>query len=395
MANSSFEYLDFDNTEIAFSYKSDKELKRLKWLFSMMNNSSLVKLGSSVMPPLLKINFPLVRRIVKATIFKQFVGGENIIDTQKIIDLLYQYKALTVLDYGAEAMTAEEDLDAVVAETSRAIEFAASNVSVPIVSTKITALADNDLLIKIQSGDSLTVEEEDQRKKLIRRIDTICKKAYDYKVGVMVDAEESWLQDTIDDLVSDLMENYNNKQVIVFNTFQLYRKDKYDFLKSSCEKAIKGNYILGAKLVRGAYMEKERAYADEKDIECVIHRTKENTDIDYNKALTYCIDHYEHISSVCASHNAKSNLLQAHLIEKRQLDVKHPHLNFCQLLGMSDNITFNLAKAGYNVAKYVPYGPLKEVVPYLVRRAQENTSVTDEMSRELKLINGEIKRRGI
>ncbi len=395
MANSSFEYLDLNNTEIAFSYKSDKELKRLRWLFSVMNNPALVKLGSSVTPLLLKYNFPLVKPLVKATIFKQFVGGENILDTQRVIDLLYQHKALTVLDYGAEAKTSEEDLDAVVAEISRAIELAASNVSVPIVSTKITALADNELLIKIQSGEPLTVEEEEQRKKLIRRIDTICKKAYDHKVGVMVDAEESWMQDAIDDLVSDMMESYNKNQVIVFNTFQLYRKDKYDFLKFSYEKAMSRNYLLGAKLVRGAYMQKERAYAEDNNLDCLIHSTKENTDIDYNKALTYCIEHYEHISSVCASHNSKSNLLQAHLIEKRQLDIKHPHLNFCQLFGMSDNITFNLAQAGYNVAKYVPYAPLKEVVPYLIRRAQENTAVTDEMSRELKLISSEIKRRDI
>lgn len=395
MANSSFEFLDFDNTEIAFSYKSDKELKRLKWLFRVMNNSGLVSLGSRLTPALLKWRIPFVRSIVKATIFKQFVGGESIMDTQSVIDLLYKYGTLTILDYGAEAKTSEEDLDAVVHETIRAIELAASNNSVPVISTKITALADNVLLTKIQSGVTLSEKEETDKSQLFQRLDTICKKAYDLKVGVMVDAEESWMQDTIDSLVDEMMLSYNKKEVIVYNTFQLYRKDKLAYLKASYEKAMDEKYLLGAKLVRGAYMEKERKYAEQNGMECMIQNSKEETDIDYNKAVTFCVDHYENISSVCASHNAKSNRLQAHIIEKRKIEIRHPHLNFCQLYGMSDNLTFNLAKAGYNVAKYVPYGPLKEVVPYLIRRAQENTAVTSDMSRELTFISTEIARRGL
>jgi len=395
MASSSFEFLDFENTEIAFSSKSDKELKRMKWLFGMMNKNSLVKLGSSLTPFVLKYKFPFAKQAVKATIFKQFVGGESLDDTQKVIDLLYKYDTLTILDYGAEAKSTEEELDQVVQETHRALELASTKSSVPVISTKITGLADNELLIKIQRGDQLNDDEKNQKVKLEQRLDAICKKAYDLKVGVMVDAEETWMQDAIDSLVDNMMASYNKKEVIVFNTFQLYRKDKLDFLRSSYDKAASNDYLLGAKLVRGAYMEKERAYATENGLQQVIQESKEATDIDYNKALSFCIDHYEGVSSVCASHNTHSNKLQALIIEKRGLDKSHPHLNFCQLYGMSDNLTFNLAKAGYNVAKYVPYGPLKDVVPYLIRRAQENTAVTSDVSRELSFISKEMKRRGL
>ncbi len=385
--------LDFENTEIAFSYKSDKELKRLKWLFTMMNNSGLVKLGSMFTPLALKLNLPFVRPALKATIFKQFVGGENLLDTQKTIDLLFRYGTLTILDYGAESKTSEDELDAVMSETIMAIELAASNSSVPVVSTKLTGLAPNDLLTKMQTDAELTGGEQRQKDKLYSRIDSICKRAHDLKVGVMIDAEESWLQISIDNLVDEMMALYNKSSVIVSNTFQLYRHDKLQFLKKSHSKAKSNGYMLGAKLVRGAYMDKERAYALENNIDSVINIDKDATDLAYNNALKYCVENYETIGSVCASHNVKSNLFQAELIEKNNIDKSHPHLNFCQLLGMSDNITFNLAQGGYNVAKYLPYGPLKEVVPYLIRRAKENTSITGDMSRELKLIETELKRR--
>ena len=393
MASSSFEFLDFDNTEIAFSYKSDKELLHMYRLFKLMNNRSVVSLGSIMTPIAFKLHLPFFKTILRSTIFKQFVGGESLMDTQKVIDLLFKYNTLTILDYGAEAKSTEEDIDAVVEETITAIELAASNNSVPVISTKVTGLADNALLTKMQTGEALSPEEEIQKVKLIDRLDKICKTAYDFNVGVMVDAEESWLQGSIDQLVDQMMEAYNKKSVIVFNTFQLYRNDKLDFLKSSFEKAKERNYLLGAKLVRGAYMDKERDYAAENNNPTLINSSKENTDIEYNKALAFCVDNYENISSVCASHNTKSNMLLAQLIEKCSITKSHPHLNFCQLYGMSDNLTFNLAKAGYNVAKYVPYGPIKEVIPYLIRRAKENTSVTDDMSRELSFIHNELKRR--
>ncbi len=387
--------LDFSNTEIAFEYISDKELKELRYLFSVMNNRNLVKLGTAMTPLALKLNLPFVRSAVKRTIFRQFVGGENLLDTQKTIDLLYKYNTLTILDYGAESKTTQEELDAVMAETVKAIELAASNDSVPTVSTKVTGLADNALLIKMQSDKPLSTQEQGQKERLIKRLNTICQRAYELGVGVMIDAEESWMQITIDQLVDQMMATYNKSGVIVYNTYQLYRHDKLDHLKAAHEEALSKGYKLGAKLVRGAYLDKENNYAEENNIPTVTNPDKASTDLMYNKALKYCVENYKSIASVCASHNQKSNLYQAQLIEENHIEKSHPHLNFCQLLGMSDNITFNLAKAGFNVAKYVPYGPLKEVIPYLIRRAKENSAVTGDMSRELKLIKSEVKRRGL
>lgn len=385
--------LDFSNTEIAFSYKSDKELKELRWLFKVMNNKTMVSLGSLITPMALKLKLPLVKSAIKRTIFKQFVGGESLLDTQKKIDLLQQFNTSTILDFGAESKTSEEDLDHVMNENIRALEFAASNSYVPAAVTKLTGLASNDLLIKMQTGEELTSKEEADKKKLIERLDKICKRAYDLKVGIMIDAEESWLQITIDKLADEMMATYNQSQVIVYNTFQMYRHDKLDFLKASLEKAEANNYYLGAKLVRGAYMDKENNYAEEKGVPTLINSSKTATDNMYNDAISFCVNNFKTIGSVCASHNKESNLHQAALIDSNGIQKNHPHLNFCQLLGMSDNITFNLAKAGYNVAKYLPYGPLNEVIPYLIRRAKENTSVTGDMSRELSFIVSEIKRR--
>ncbi len=387
--------LDFSNTEIAFSHKSDKELKRMTRLFKLMNNQNLVNLSSSLGMLAMKLRLPFVKYIIKQTIFEQFVGGENLLDCQKAIDRLSSNNALTILDYGAEGKSDEEDLNQVMSETVRAIEFAAANNSVPCVSTKVTGLVDNDILIKL--GDNQALDEAEQRKykQLEERMHAICSRASELGVGVFVDAEESWIQDPIDRLVDQMMELYNKEKVAVYNTFQLYRKDKYQFLKDSFDRSQQKGYLLGAKLVRGAYMDKERQRAEEMNYPSPINDTKEATDEMYNKALRFCVKNYEHIASCNASHNFYSNKLQAELIEELGIQKNHPHLNFCQLYGMSDNITFNLAEQGFNVAKYVPYGPVSDVVPYLIRRAKENSSVTGEMSRELGLIDKEMKRRGI
>lgn len=395
MATSELEFLDFENTQKAFAYKSDNDLKQTRRLFGLMNNSFLVNVGSSVTNFTLKLRLPFVKSLIKATIFRQFVGGESLQEAQKNIELLYKYGAQTILDYGAESKSSEEELDKVVTENKAAISFARNNISVPIVVSKITGLADNDLLIKMQSKSKLNGEQELEKKKLFSRLDSICKTAYDNNVSVMIDAEESWFQDTIDSLAEQMMEQYNKDKVIVFNTYQMYRHDKLTDLHSAYEKSQSRNYLLGAKLVRGAYMDKERDYAIERAIPSVIQASKEDTDIDYNKAINFCVENYKSIASVCASHNAKSNYLQAHLIDKLRIDKRHPHLNFCQLFGMSDNLTFNLAQSGYNVAKYLPYGPVSDVIPYLIRRAKENTAVTNDVSRELRLVRKEIKRRGL
>lgn len=385
--------IDFTDTEIAFSNKSDKELKRTAYLFQMMNRAWLVKLGSPLLLFAMKMRLPFVKNLVKATIFPQFCGGTHLMDCQEAIDKLYEHKALTILDYGAEAKTSEEELNKVKEEIVRAIELAASNNSVPVVSLKLTALTDNIILELIDSDSPLNDEQQIEYAKLVDRLDDICARAHELGVGVFVDAEESWMQEGIDALVFTMMEKYNSDKCIVYNTYQMYRHDKLEQLKSDHKIALEKGYILGVKFVRGAYMEKERARAKDRSYPSPIHIDKAAVDADFDATIEYCVKNYTTIGSCCASHNIKSNLLQAKLIVENNIQRDHPHLNFCQLFGMSDNITFNIAAAGFNVAKYVPYGPVKEVIPYLIRRAQENTSVTGEASRELALVKTELKRR--
>lgn len=388
-------FINFKNTEIAFADKSNKELKRSARLFKMMNSPTLVNLGSGLTLAAVKMRLPFVESIIKATVFHQFCGGVNLLDCQSVIDRLYRQNVLTILDYGAERQTDEDEFDKTISETLKAVEFAASNESVPCVSTKVTGISNMDLLEKIQRKEELTSGEQHSFDLLKGRLEALGKKAYDHGVGVFVDAEESWIQDTIDNLVNDLMAEFNKDKVIIYNTFQLYRHDRLEYLKASHSNANSQGYLLGAKLVRGAYMEKERERAEEKGYPSPIHMDKKATDHDYDEAVAYCVQNYETIGSCNASHNWKSNELQAKMIEDLGILKNHPHLNFSQLYGMSDNITFNLADMGFNVAKYLPYGPVKEVVAYLIRRAQENSSVTGDMSRELKLYSKEMQRRGI
>ncbi|MBK8699852.1 MAG: proline dehydrogenase family protein [Saprospiraceae bacterium] len=386
---------DFGNTEIAFSNKTNSELKKIERLFRAMNNPSLVKIGSALSMLSVKFRVPFSEYLIKETIYEQFCGGETLLDCQKAIDKLHKYHTLTVLDYGAEAKSTEEEFDAVMMQNIKAIEMAASNNSVPVISTKITGLADNEVLEAMQRKETLNAAQQSKYEALVKRIDTICEKAREHGVGVFIDAEEICLQDPIDALAMEMMEYYNKERVIVYNTYQLYRKDKLADLKKDYETSRQKSFYMGAKLVRGAYMEKERERAEEHGYPCLIHTNKNDTDRDFNAALTFCVEHYETVSVCCASHNMESNMHLAQLIHDKKLDKAHPHLNFCQLQGMSDFITFNLAKAGYNVAKYVVYGPVKEVLPYLIRRAEENTSITGEMGRELSFIHQEIKRRGL
>lgn len=384
---------DFTNTGIAFAHKTDLELKKAAVLFSLMNKPFVTKIGTNLTLAFMKIKFPLTKTIIRKTIFEQFCGGESLMDCQEAIDKLNANGAQTILDYGAESKSSPEELDHVMAETIRALELAASNNSVPVISTKITGLVDNDILIKLDARESLTEQEEEEYEALDNRLDEIFKKAANLGVGVFVDAEESWMQEAIDALVVKYMAKYNKEKAIVYNTYQLYRHDKLAQLKADHKKAVDGGYFFGAKLVRGAYMEKERERAEDNGYKSPIHKDKAAVDKDFNEGLIYCIENYTTIASCCASHNAESNMLQAKMIAELGLEKNHPHLNFCQLYGMGDNLSFNIAALGYNVAKYVPYGPVDDVIPYLIRRANENTSMTGEMSRELKLINSELKRR--
>jgi len=388
-------HLDFSDTSIAFSHKSDRDLKKTAWLFKMMNRSTLVDIGSKLGLFAIKLRIPFTEMVVRNTIFPQFCGGESLLDCQKTIDHLYESDILTMLDFGAEGKTDEDDLDEVMEETLRAIEMAASNNSVPVVSTKITGLVDNKILEKLQKKETLTDGESRKFDHLVERVDEICSRAYELGISIFVDAEESWIQDPIDTLVLQMMQKYNKERATVYNTYQLYLKSKLAHIKRDHKKCQEFGVVFGCKMVRGAYMEKERTRAEEMEYPDPIQIDKEATDKDFNASITYCVENHDTISSCCASHNAESNMLQARLIHSKGIDHNHPHINFCQLYGMGDNITYNLANAGYNAAKYVVYGPIRDVIPYLIRRTQENASVTGDMSRELKLVNSEMSRRGI
>lgn len=387
--------LNFENTEIAFSHKSDRELKKTAWLFNLMNNSTLVNVGSKLGLYAVKWRVPFSEFAVRHTIFPQFCGGESLLDCQNTIDHLYESDILTVLDFGAEGKSDEDDLDAVLEEILKAIEMAASNNSVPVVSTKLTGLIDQTILEKMHNKQSLTDGEKRKYQHLYERVDEICSKAHELGISVFVDAEESWIQDPIDELVMQMSEKYNKERPTVYNTYQLYLKAKLSHIKRDHARCKANGVIFGCKMVRGAYMDKERLRAEEMEYEDPIQPDKDATDHDFNEGIKYCVDHYDTISSCCASHNMDSNMLQARLIHEKGIEHNHPHINFCQLYGMSDNITYNLAHAGYNAAKYVVYGPIRDVVPYLIRRAQENASVTGDMGRELHFINAELKRRGL
>lgn len=387
-------HLDFENTQIAFEHYTEQELKDTYRLFKMMNNHNLVKIGSALAMMVSKLRLPIFDPLIRSTIFDHFCGGVNLLDCQTTIDRLYKNKTSSILDYGAEAHDTEKDFDKACAEIIKAVQFGASNASVPVVSMKISSIARNALLEKWKGGKvSLDSGEISELEKIRKRLHKIIHLAADMDVGIFIDAEESWVQESMDAFAEEMMELYNKKKVIVYNTFQMYRKDRLDFLKKSFDKAQAKNYFLGAKIVRGAYMVKERSRAEDEKYESPIHETKEDTDKSFDDAIEFCVNNYNRISVCNASHNANSAYKMATMIVDRAIPRNHSHLNFCQLMGMSDNITFNLAHQGFNVAKYVVYGPIHEVIPFLIRRAQENTSITGDVSRELGLIMQETNRR--
>ena len=388
--------VDFSNTEIAFSHLCNGELKKTAWLFRMMNRPWLVKYGSRLGLWAVEHRLPLAETVVKQTIFDQFCGGTTLLDCQQNIERLGTYNTLTILDYGAEAKETEKDFNYTMNENIRAIDFASrSGHHIPVVSTKVTGLARFDLLESIQNKQTLTREELGEYRNILKRIDAVCYHAAQKGVSVFIDAEESWIQDSIDHLVWLMMKRYNKERVVVYNTFQMYRHDRLEFLIESFDRAQQHNFLLGAKLVRGAYMEKERQRAEALGYPSPINPDKAATDDHYNTALRFCLDHLDRLAMCNASHNAASALLQVELMDKKGIPHDHPHTLFSQLLGMSDNLTFNLAAAGFRASKYMPYGQVADVIPYLIRRAQENTSVTGDAGRELQLIKQEVRRRGI
>lgn len=383
----------FNDTEVAFAYKSTAELRKAKFLFQTINHEKLVDWGTKFVEVALKYRFPIVKNIFKSTIYEQFCGGETLEETQKTIDQLGKYGLKVLLDYGVEAKESDFDFDEAARQIVRAIKHAQDDDKVHAVSSKISGLARFALLEKMSNGQALKKKELDELELVKKRLKKICRAADKHKVAIYFDAEESWVQPAIDGFVLELMEEYNVNQAIIYNTYQLYRHDRLEFLKQNHAVAKEKGYRLAAKLVRGAYMEKERERAKKQGYPSTIQPNKEATDKDYDLALAYCAENLDTITVCCASHNEKSNAFLCQLIEEKGLEPNHPHIYFSQLYGMSDNISFNLANGGYNVFKYLPYGPVKEVIPYLMRRADENTAVSGQMGRELRLIVEELDRR--
>lgn len=397
--------ISFDNTEAAFAYKSDKQLKKARFLFSSMGNSLLVKLGTKLTPWAIKAGLP-IKSLIKATIFDQFVGGETLEETAKVADNLEKFGVHVILDYGVEGKEGEENFDHSCNEFTRVLKYAAMQPNMPFISIKVTGFARFGLLEKLdkaaggKSGftglihtEVLSNDEKKEWERVAVRMEKIISMAAATKVSVLVDAEETWIQDPVDALTMQMMAKYNKERPVVYNTIQLYRSDRLQFLKDSFKEAENKSFILGAKLVRGAYMEKERKRAEELNYPSPIQPNKTSTDKDYNEAVKFSIEHIDKIALIVASHNEHSNLYATQLMQEKGIPTGHAHVHFSQLYGMSDNITFNLARAGYQVSKYLPFGPIKDVIPYLMRRAQENSSVSGQTGRELSLIKKEIARR--
>ncbi|QPH40721.1 proline dehydrogenase family protein [Pedobacter endophyticus] len=383
---------NFDNTEVAFRQKNNTELKKAYWLFKMIGSNFLTKVGPPITNFFLNIGLP-IEGAVKATIFQQFCGGETITECDKAIAQLARGGVGTILDYSVEGEEEEVVFDETCEEIIRTILRADGDLNIPITVFKITGIGRFALLEKLDAKGHLTQAENFEFERVKMRCEKICRTAFDKGVPVMIDAEETWIQDTIDELALDMMRKFNKERIIVYNTYQMYRHDKLADMKADHLIAKASGFILGVKMVRGAYMEKERKRAQERGYPSPIQPDKESSDRDYNASLRYCVDHIEEIAIVCGTHNEESSRLLTYLLDERKIAHNHPHVYFAQLLGMSDNLSFNLADAGYNVAKYVPYGPIKAVMPYLFRRAQENTSVAGQTGRELGLIERELKRR--
>ncbi len=384
--------LSFDNTANAFSGKTDSDLRRSYWLFKLVSNTGLVNFGRSFTDFAIKAHLP-IRPFIKATIFKQFCGGENMDECLKTVETLGKYNIGSILDYSVEGKESEGDFDHTANEIIETLELAAKAPHIPFGVFKPTGIGRMDVMEKVSSGIALTNTEQQAWQNMKNRVDNICRAAFENNVRVLIDAEESWTQIAVDALVRDMMEKYNKEKAIIYNTAQMYRTDRLMYMENLLKDARQKHYFIGIKLVRGAYMEKERERASKMGYPSPINATKADTDKEYNTVLEFCVTHLDKISICAGSHNEDSAILLVNLMKQNNILSNHSHIWFSQLLGMSDHISYNLSKAGYNVAKYVPYGPVKNVLPYLIRRAQENTSVKGQTGRELNLLIKEKQRR--
>lgn len=387
------EKFSFENTEVAFTDKSDIELKESYWMFKLLNNGLLVNIGSRFTSIALKLRLP-IKSAVKATIFKFFVGGETIEEAVPKIKNLERHGITTILDYGVEAKNSEFDYDRTMEENLKAIAFAAEYKSVKFLSCKITGLGRFALFEKAHADEnSLTSIEQRELERVADRVKQLCAAAKKHEIALFFDAEESWIQKPLDKIIQKMMAEYNREEVLFYNTYQMYLSARWAELQEDFEYAIANGFKLGVKLVRGAYMEKEAAYAKKKRQPSPIHSSKAEVNIDYDKALDFSVKNIENIALCVATHNEASCLHLLKEIEAAKIPKDHPHLLFAQLFGMGENITFNLANHGYKASKLVPFGPVRDVIPYLIRRAHENSAAEGQMSRELSLLNKEIERR--
>ncbi len=383
----------FNNTEIAFRSKSNQDLNRAYWLFKIIGYPSIVKIGKGFTNFALKSHLP-INGIIRSTIFKQFCGGETINECEKVTSELFSFGIGTILDYSVEGKTSTEDFEKTTNEIIATILKAKGNPAIPFAVFKVTGIATFSILEKYNNlNNDLSENDKLEFQGILSRVDRICKAAYDNDVPVFIDAEETWIQDTIDRLCVSMMNKYNKEKAIVFNTLQMYRHDRIEFLQNAIQDARQNGYHYGIKLVRGAYMEKERERAIQLGYPSPIQATKKNTDSDYNKALEIIIDNIAVLALCAGTHNEESSSYLSELIKKNGLEKVDKRIYFAQLLGMSDHISYNLSNDDYNVAKYVPYGPISEVLPYLLRRADENTSVAGQTGRELSLLTIEKQRR--
>jgi len=384
--------LNFQDTATAFADKSNSQLKEKYRLFKLLNSPTLNSIGSAAARFALSIGLP-VEGLIKATIFEQFCGGEKIEECEPTITKLGASNIGAILDYSVEGKATEEDFERTKNEIIKTIERAKDDRNIPFAVFKVTGIAPLGTLERMSRKKKLDAKGQAKCERIHTRVSEICEFAYSVNQPVFIDAEESWIQDAIDRTAAEMMERFNREEPIIYNTIQLYRTDRLQFLKDSRRQAKLDGYIYAAKLVRGAYMEKERERAAEMGYPSPIHENKEATDADYNAALDYCMRHYEDMAYVAGTHNEESTQKVAAMMHEHGVPPNHPHVFFSQLYGMGDNISYVLAKEGYNVSKYVPYGPVADTIPYLIRRANENSSAAGHMSRELEMIEKELKRR--
>ena len=382
----------FNDTQVAFALKTDTELERAYFLFKMIDNEPLVRIGTAVTNFALKAHLP-VESLIRVTVFDHFCGGTTEDDCLSVVDKMFTKGVSSVLDYSVEGKEEEEQFDAALQMTLKTIEFAKERKAIPFAVFKPTGLGRFYLYEKIGEKQPLTLEEQNEWNRVVARFDLICRTAHDKDVALLIDGEESWMQDAADELVTDMMRKYNKKKAIVFNTLQLYRWDRLDYLKKIHEQAKAEGFFIGMKIVRGAYMEKENNRAEEMGYLTPICESKDATDINYDTTIAYMMDNLDVMSIFAGTHNESSSYKLIEMMESRGISKNDKRIWFGQLYGMSDNISYNLAKYGFNVAKYLPFGPVRDVMPYLIRRAEENTSVAGQTSRELNLLKIERQRR--